>query len=55
MADPTPTSAPHFQPDGRPVDEQLADLRVRIDVIDQQLITLLNARSEEHTSELQSH
>jgi len=46
MADPTPTSAPHFQPDGRPVDEQLADLRVRIDVIDQQLITLLNARAK---------
>jgi chorismate mutase/prephenate dehydratase len=36
---------PHFQPDGRPVDEQLADLRVRIDVVDQQLIALLNARA----------
>ncbi len=36
----------HFQPDGRPVDEQLADLRVRIDVVDQQLLTLLNARAK---------
>jgi chorismate mutase/prephenate dehydratase len=36
----------HFQPDGRPVDAQLADLRVRIDVVDQQLLTLLNARAK---------
>jgi chorismate mutase/prephenate dehydratase len=36
----------HFQPDGRPVDEQLADLRVRIDVVDQQLLALLNARAK---------
>jgi chorismate mutase/prephenate dehydratase len=34
-----------FQPDGRPVDEQLADLRVRIDVVDQQLLNLLNTRA----------
>ncbi len=38
--------APHFEPDERPVDEQLADLRVRIDVVDQQLLTLLNARAK---------
>lgn len=45
MAD-TPDSAPgHFQPDGRPVDEQLADLRVQIDSVDQQLLTLLNQRA----------
>jgi negative regulator of sigma E activity len=43
MADPTNA---HFQPDGRPVDEQLADLRVRIDVVDQQLLTLLNDRAK---------
>jgi len=35
-----------FQPDGRPVDEQLADLRVRIDVVDQQLLSLLNERAK---------
>lgn len=35
----------HFQPDGRPVDAQLADLRVRIDVVDQQLLNLLNERA----------
>ena len=49
MADLPASSAPdgaHFQPDGRPVDEQLADLRVRIDVVDQQLIALLNARAK---------
>jgi chorismate mutase/prephenate dehydratase len=52
MAEPTPPPAApgahaqtHFEPDSRPVDEQLADLRVRIDVVDQQLITLLNARA----------
>jgi chorismate mutase/prephenate dehydratase len=43
MADQAP---PPFQPDGRPVDEQLADLRVRIDVVDQQLLTLLNERAK---------
>ena len=37
--------APHFQPDGRPVDEQLGDLRVRIDAVDQQLLALLNQRA----------
>lgn len=36
----------HFQPDGRPVDEQLADLRVRIDVVDTQVLTLLNERAK---------
>ncbi|WP_290868794.1 prephenate dehydratase [Aquabacterium sp.] len=50
MVDPvTPPAAGaegHFQPDGRPVDEQLADLRVRIDVVDQQLLTLLNTRAK---------
>jgi chorismate mutase/prephenate dehydratase len=40
-----PPAQLHFQPDSRPVDEQLADLRVRIDVVDQQLIALLNARA----------
>jgi chorismate mutase/prephenate dehydratase len=39
-------AAPHFEPDGRPVEAQLADLRVRIDVVDQQLLTLLNARAK---------
>jgi len=41
-------NAPHagFKPDGRPVDEQLADLRVRIDVVDQQLLNLLNERAK---------
>ncbi|HEX5356363.1 MAG TPA: prephenate dehydratase [Aquabacterium sp.] len=43
MADHAPD---HFKPDGRPVDEQLADLRVRIDVVDQQLLTLLNERAK---------
>ncbi|MBI2734443.1 MAG: prephenate dehydratase [Aquabacterium sp.] len=43
MADQAPD---HFQPDGRPVDEQLADLRVRIDVVDQQLLKLLNERAK---------
>ncbi len=43
MADHAPD---HFQPDGRPVDEQLADLRVRIDVVDQQLLKLLNERAK---------
>ena len=32
-------------PDGRPVDQQLADLRVRIDSVDQQLLALLNQRA----------
>jgi chorismate mutase / prephenate dehydratase len=35
----------HFQPDGRPVDEQLADLRVRIDALDRQLLDLVNQRA----------
>ena len=35
----------HFQPDDRPVDDQLADLRVRIDAVDQQLIALINQRA----------
>lgn len=35
----------HFQPDDRPVDEQLADLRVRIDAVDQQLLDLINQRA----------
>ncbi|MFZ4551387.1 MAG: prephenate dehydratase [Aquabacterium sp.] len=35
----------HFQPDGRPVNEQLADLRVKIDSLDQQLLDLLNQRA----------
>lgn len=43
MADHAPD---HFKPDGRPVDEQLADLRVRIDVVDQQLLNLLNERAK---------
>src|SRR3990167_6347623 len=39
-----PTDA-HYQPDDRPVDEQLADLRVRIDALDGELLNLLNARA----------
>mgnify|MGYP003488595320 CR=1 FL=1 len=35
----------HFQPDDRPVDDQLADLRVRIDAVDQQLVALINQRA----------
>ncbi|MBP7132392.1 MAG: prephenate dehydratase [Aquabacterium sp.] len=35
----------HFQPDDRPVDAQLADLRVRIDAVDQQLLSLINQRA----------
>lgn len=35
----------HFQPDGRPVDEQLGELRVQIDAVDQQLLALLNQRA----------
>jgi chorismate mutase/prephenate dehydratase len=49
MAD-TPSSGntpgAHFQPDGRPVDEQLGDLRVKIDALDQQLLALLNQRAQ---------
>ena len=37
--------AEHFQPDNRPVDEQLGELRVQIDALDQQLLTLLNQRA----------
>ncbi|HET6786906.1 MAG TPA: prephenate dehydratase [Aquabacterium sp.] len=43
MAD-SHSSASHA-PDDRPVDEQLADLRVRIDSVDQQLLALLNERA----------
>ena len=39
-----PTDA-HYQPDDRPVDEQLADLRVRIGALDGELLNLLNARA----------
>jgi chorismate mutase/prephenate dehydratase len=48
MADPHPSSAgpTHFQPDGRPVEEQLAELRARIDAADQQLLDLLNQRAK---------
>ena len=42
MAD-SHSSASHA-PDDRPVDDQLADLRVRIDGVDQQLLALLNER-----------
>lgn len=45
MAD-TTANIPHFQPDGRPVDEQLGELRVRIDTVDQQLLALLNQRAQ---------
>lgn len=37
--------ADHFKPDDRPVDAQLADLRVQIDALDQQLLGLLNQRA----------
>ncbi|MBH1986722.1 MAG: prephenate dehydratase [Burkholderiales bacterium] len=46
MADTPPTSSAHFQPDARPVDEQLGDLRVQIDAVDQQLLALLNQRAQ---------
>ncbi len=49
MADTPSSSRPlgaHFQPDGRPVDEQLGDLRVKIDSVDQQLLALLNQRAQ---------
>ena len=46
MADTPDTASGHFQPDGRPVDEQLADLRVQIDAVDQQLLSLLNQRAK---------
>ncbi len=36
----------HAPIDARPVDEQLADLRVRIDGVDKQLLTLLNERAQ---------
>lgn len=38
--------ADHPSPDQRPVDEQLADLRTRIDAVDQQLLGLLNQRAQ---------
>ena len=46
MADTPDAACGHFQPDGRPVDEQLADLRVQIDAVDQQLLSLLNQRAK---------
>ncbi len=46
MADTLDAASGHFQPDGRPVDEQLADLRVQIDSVDQQLLSLLNQRAK---------
>ena len=46
MADTSPTPSAHFQPDARPVDEQLGDLRVQIDAVDQQLLALLNQRAK---------
>jgi len=46
MADTPPTPSAHFQPDARPVDEQLGDLRVQIDAVDQQLLALLNQRAK---------
>lgn len=46
MADSSHTPAFHHVPDGRPVDEQLADLRVRIDSVDRQLLGLLNQRAQ---------
>ena len=48
MAEPTSPASPtppHPGVDDRPVAEQLADLRVRIDSVDRQLITLLNERA----------
>lgn len=46
MAD-TPAPTPgHFQPDSRPVDVQLGELRVQIDALDQQLLALLNQRAK---------
>jgi chorismate mutase/prephenate dehydratase len=41
-------------PDNRPVDEQLGDLRVRIDSVDRQLLSLLNerARLAQHVGEV---
>ena len=38
--------ADSFTPDGRPVDEQLADLRQRIDGVDRELLDLLNRRAQ---------
>jgi chorismate mutase/prephenate dehydratase len=38
-------TAGHFVPDARPVDEQLADLRVHIDQADRALLALLNQRA----------
>jgi chorismate mutase/prephenate dehydratase len=46
MADSSDSNAAHHVPDGRPVDEQLADLRVRIDSVDRQLLALLNQRAQ---------
>lgn len=46
MADTLDAASGHFQPDGRPVDEQLADLRVKIDSVDQELLSLLNQRAK---------
>ena len=38
--------ADHPSPDQRPVEEQLGDLRTRIDAVDQQLLQLLNQRAQ---------
>ncbi len=46
MADTPTTTSSHFQPDGRPVDVQLGELRVKIDAVDQQLLSLLNQRAQ---------
>ena len=44
MAD-THDDLPAFQPANRPVDEQLADLRVQIDALDRELLSLINRRA----------
>jgi len=46
MADTPTTTSSHCQPDGRPVDVQLGELRVKIDAVDQQLLSLLNQRAQ---------
>src|SRR3990167_3098717 len=38
--------ADHPSPDQRPVEEQLGELRTRIDAVDQQLLQLLNQRAQ---------
>jgi len=46
MAESSPPAHAPFKPDDRPVDEQLADLRVRIDAVDRQVLALLNERAQ---------